>query len=61
MEDDEGEGLGKMVEHEELIWELWLRGMMIRLYPTRHDYEEWLRIRANRTPEDWYGTPTDDV
>jgi hypothetical protein len=54
MESDEFE---EYVNKEELIWEVWLRIFMIQCMPTRDMYHEWLRVRANRSPEERYGNP----
>lgn len=67
MEDglNNGDDLERMTQHEEMVWEVWLRVFMYDAMKCRDNpqnflmYNEWLRKRAGRTKEDWYGTPRD--
>lgn len=43
------------LEREELIWEIWLRCLMIEVMPNRQMYQDWLHVRRNRGPEEKYG------
>jgi hypothetical protein len=58
-----GDDLVRMTNHEEFVWEIWYRVFMYKVmraehsFENAHMYQEYFRVRANRTPEDWYGTP----
>lgn len=56
-EDKMAEEFAKHVEREELIWEVWLRVLMHQVMPDQQTYNQWLIDRANRSPEELYGTP----
>jgi hypothetical protein len=64
-EDDvpNGDDLMRMTNREEFVWEIWYRIFMYKAMRAEDDfvnaemYHEYFRKRANRTPEDWYGTP----
>jgi hypothetical protein len=62
MNEDEvpnGDDLERMVEREDLIWELWIRLLALKVMPSKKDYDDWLDVRAKRSPEGWYGIPED--
>ena len=58
-----GDDLMRMSNREEFVWEIWYRIFMYKAMRAEDDfvnaemYHEYFRKRANRTPEDWYGTP----
>lgn len=56
-EDRMAEEFEKHIDREELIWEVWLRILMHQVMPSRQAYTNWLIARANRSPEERYGTP----
>lgn len=59
MTDDEkmADEFEKHCQREELIWEIWLRILMHQVMPDRETYNNWLIVRANRSPEEKYGMP----
>jgi len=58
-----GDDLMRMTNREEFVWEIWYRIFMYKAMRAEDDfvnaemYHEYFRKRANRSPEDWYGTP----
>ena len=58
-----GDDLMRMTNREEFVWEIWYRIFMYKAMRAEDDfvnaemYQEYFRKRANRSPEDWYGTP----
>lgn len=60
MEDENEKMAREFEEHlqrEDWIWEAWLRILMHQVMPDTQTYTNWLITRANRSPEERYGTP----
>ena len=64
--DPSPEDFERMINHEEMVWECWYRLFVYNVLmmsgktaANARLYQEYFRKRANRSPEDWYGTPED--